>query len=75
MKIGTTGRRLEAKINVIAQDLLGECSRKVYFFPMTGEVKVRKLKSSYNTTIIARESEYRVKVAQTSTAGDVDFFD
>ncbi|MFT6270272.1 MAG: chemotaxis protein CheD [Alphaproteobacteria bacterium] len=63
------------KITVVAQDLLGEFPRKVYFFPMTGEVKVRKLKSIHNTTILDRESEYRVKVGQTSTAGDVDLFD
>lgn len=63
------------RINVLAQDLLGEFPRKVYFFPLTGEVKVRKLKSIHNSTILDRESEYRVKVAQTSTAGDVDLFD
>jgi len=62
-------------INVIAQDLLGEYPRKVYFFPLTGEVKVRKLKSLHNTTILDRESEYRVKVNQTPAAGDIDLFD
>jgi chemotaxis protein CheD len=67
---------LEAEnISILAQDLLGEYPRKVYFFPMTGEVKVRKLKSIHNTTLLDRESEYRVKVAQTPTAGDVDLFD
>ncbi len=63
------------KIPVVAKDLLGEFPRKVYFFPLTGEVKVRKLKSMHNTTIIDRESEYQVKVAQTPAAGDVDLFD
>jgi len=63
------------KINVLAEDLLGEFPRKVYFFPLTGEVKVRKLKSLHNTTILDRESEYRVKVNQTPAAGDVDLFD
>lgn len=62
-------------IPISAQDLLGEFPRKVYFFPLTGEVKVRKLKSLHNTTIIDRESEYRVKVSQTPSAGDVDLFD
>lgn len=61
-------------ITICAQDLMGEFPRKVYFFPMTGEVKVRKLKSLHNATILERESEYRVKVAQTPTAGDVDLF-
>lgn len=61
-------------INVNAEDLLGEYPRKVYFFPLTGEVKVRKLKSMHNTTIMDRESEYRKKVSQVPTSGDVDLF-
>jgi chemotaxis protein CheD len=67
---------LEAeKIRVVATDLLGEFPRKLYQFPETGEVKVRKLKSMHNTTIIDRESEYRVKIIQTATkGGDVDLF-
>lgn len=62
-------------INTVAEDVLGEYPRKVYFFPLTGEVKVRKLKSMHNATILDRESEYRVKVSQNSSAGDVDLFD
>ncbi|MEM0912596.1 MAG: chemoreceptor glutamine deamidase CheD [Pseudomonadota bacterium] len=62
-------------IPVTAKDLLGDYPRKVYFFPMTGEVKVRKLKSLHNTTILDRESEYRVKINQQPTSGDVDLFD
>ncbi|MFC4698590.1 chemoreceptor glutamine deamidase CheD [Glaciecola siphonariae] len=61
-------------LKVVAKDLLGEFPRKIYFFPLTGEVKVRKLKSLHNTTILERESEYRVKVNQTPASGDVDFF-
>ncbi|WP_395338623.1 chemoreceptor glutamine deamidase CheD [Ningiella sp. W23] len=61
-------------IRVVAKDLLGDYPRKVYFFPLTGEVKVRKLKSLHNKTIIERESEYRVKVNQTPASGDIDFF-
>lgn len=67
---------LEAEnIPLKAQDLLGEFPRKVYFFPLTGEVKVRKLKTLHNTTIIDREVEYREKVVKTPTAGEVDLFD
>jgi chemotaxis protein CheD len=61
-------------LKVVARDLLGEFPRKIYFFPLTGEVKVRKLKSLHNTTILDRESEYRVKINQTPASGDVDFF-
>jgi chemotaxis protein CheD len=62
-------------ITVIATDLLGEYPRKLYQFPATGEVKVRKLKSMHNTTIFDRETEYKVKIKQTTqTGGDVDLF-
>lgn len=67
---------LEAEnIPIRAKDLLGEFPRKVYFFPLTGEVKVRKLKTMHNNTIIDREVEYREKVITTPTAGEVDLFD
>jgi chemotaxis protein CheD len=67
---------LEAeKIRVTATDLLGEYPRKLYLFPDTGEVKVRKLKTMHNSTIIDRESEYKVKIKQTaSKGGEVDLF-
>lgn len=63
------------KIRVTATDLLGEFPRKLYQFPDTGEVKVRKLKTMHNTTIIDRESEYKVKIKQAANrGGDVDLF-
>lgn len=62
-------------IKVTATDLLGDFPRKLYQFPDTGEVKVRKLKSMHNNTIVDRESEYKVKIKRTSQAGgDVDLF-
>lgn len=62
-------------IPIVARDLLDRFPRKVYFFPDTGEVKVRKLKSLHNSTIMDRESEYRLKLRQsTKKSGDVDLF-
>ncbi len=62
-------------LSIKAKDLLGEFPRKVYFFPISGEVKVRKLKAMHNTTIIDRESEYRVRINQQPASGDVDLFE
>jgi chemotaxis protein CheD len=45
-------------IPIIASDLLDEYPRKVYFFPETGKVLVRKIKSLHNSTIMDRESEF-----------------
>ena len=50
------------RIPVLARDLLGPYPRKVYFFVETGEVKVRKIKTMHNTTILDRESEYRMRI-------------
>lgn len=62
-------------IPVVAQDLLGEFPRKVYFFPDTGQVLVKKIKSLHNSTISDRESEYRMRVRYTPKSGDVELFD
>jgi len=61
-------------IPIVAQDLLGEFPRKVYFFPETGKVMVRKIKSIHNTTIMDRESEYRMRVKYTPKSGDIELF-
>jgi chemotaxis protein CheD len=63
------------QIPLVAQDLLGIYPRKVYFFPDTGQVLVRKLRSLHNTTILDRESEYRMRVRDLHQSGDVDLFD
>lgn len=62
------------KIPISAQDLLDVYPRKVYFFPATGRVLVKKLKTQHNSTIIDREAEYRRKIAETKVSGDVELF-
>ncbi|WP_416307343.1 chemoreceptor glutamine deamidase CheD [Neptunicella sp. SCSIO 80796] len=61
-------------IPVLASDLLDKYPRKVYFFPDDGNVKVRKIKSLHNSTIIDRESEYRMRIRQANKGGEVDLF-
>lgn len=63
------------QIPVVAKDLLGEFPRKVYFFPDTGQVLVKKIKTLHNSTISDRESEYRMRVKFTPKSGDVELFD
>lgn len=62
------------RIRVLAQDLLGEYPRKVYFFPASGRVMVRKLKSVHNNTILERERAYGQRLRITPIAGDVELF-
>jgi chemotaxis protein CheD len=62
------------RIKVASQDLMGLYPRKVYFFPASGRVLVRKLKSVHNNTIIEREQIYRQRLKSSSIAGDVELF-
>ncbi|MBK8188594.1 MAG: chemoreceptor glutamine deamidase CheD [Cellvibrio sp.] len=61
-------------IPIVAKDLLDDFPRKVYFFPAEGKVMVKKIKSVHNSTIVDRESEYRMRVKYTPKSGDVELF-
>jgi chemotaxis protein CheD len=62
-------------IYVAAQDLLDIYPRKVYFFPQSGLVRVKKLKTVHNDTVINRESEYKARLQYSKAAGDVELFE
>ena len=63
------------KIALAAQDLLDIYPRKVYYFPNSGLVRVKKLKQVHNDTIISRESEYVTRLHYAKMEGDVELFD
>ena len=48
--------------------------RKVYFFPQTGKVLVKKLKQLNNYTLVKREQAYATQLQGSRVAGDVDLF-
>lgn len=62
------------RIPVVGQDLLDMYPRKVYFFPDTGQVLIRKIKSLHNNTIMDRESAYRIQL-RNKPIQDVELFD
>jgi chemotaxis protein CheD len=62
------------KIKVVAEDLLDIYPRKVYFFPQTGKVMVKRLKSVHNDTIVDREKEYNLRLKYAKVEGDVELF-
>lgn len=49
-------------IPVMASDLEDVCPRKLYFFPETGRVKLRRLRSEESTRVIREEQEYRQNI-------------
>ncbi|MFH1495892.1 MAG: chemoreceptor glutamine deamidase CheD [Pseudomonadota bacterium] len=62
------------EIKVVAQDLLDIYPRKVYYFPKTGKVLVKKLKRVHNDTIVEREKEYSSRLQYSRMEGDVELF-
>ncbi len=62
------------KVRVVAQDLIDVYPRKVYYFPHSGKVLVKKLRNIHNDTIYVRESEYRAHLVKEEVAGDVELF-
>jgi chemotaxis protein CheD len=62
------------RIPVKAEDLLGFHPRKIYFFPATGKVFVKRIRELHNATIVERESEYNLKLRDAPIGGDVELF-
>jgi chemotaxis protein CheD len=62
-------------IPVVAQDLLGVLPRKIYYFPNSGKVMVKKLRDTANDTIIMRELAYKKRLIATKVDGDIELFD
>jgi chemotaxis protein CheD len=68
-------RYLKAEgIRVVSEDLLDIYPRKVYYFPKTGKVMVKKLKQLNNYTLVKREEAYSSKLKTNDVAGEVDLF-
>ncbi|WP_420477243.1 chemoreceptor glutamine deamidase CheD [Noviherbaspirillum sp. ST9] len=61
-------------IRVVAEDLNDIYPRKVYFFPRTGKVLVKKLKQLNNNTLVNREQDYASRLLTNPVAGDVELF-
>ena len=62
------------KIPVVARDLLDIYPRKVYFFPTSGRVLVKKLRNMHNTTIERREQEYVSRLQESKVEGEIELF-
>lgn len=61
-------------IRVTGEDLMDIYPRKVYFFPKTGKVLVKKLKQLNNYTLVKREEAYSSKLKTNDVSGDIDLF-
>ena len=61
-------------IRMVAEDLLGVHPRKIYYFPTSGRVLVKKIKELHNHTIVERESEYDMRLRNVGGGGDIEMF-
>jgi len=58
---------------VSGEDVGGPFPRKVYYFPQTGVVKVKKIQTMANDTILLREKEYADHI-KNQNGNDVELF-
>lgn len=61
-------------IRIVAEDLNDVHPRKVYYFPRTGKVLVKKLRQLNNNTLVNREQDYANRLQSGSVSGDVELF-
>lgn len=62
------------KIRVVAEDLNDVHPRKVYYFPRSGKVLVKKLMQTHNDTLVKREIEYASRLKVAPVGGEIDLF-
>ncbi|WP_305823809.1 chemoreceptor glutamine deamidase CheD [Massilia brevitalea] len=62
------------RIPVLAEDLNDIYPRKVYFFPKTGKVLVKKLMQTQNDTLAKRELDYAKRLKVEPVGGEIDLF-
>ena len=64
----------DERIRVTGEDLLDIYPRKVYYFPKTGKVLVKKLRQLNNYTLVKREQDYASKLKTNDVGGEIDLF-
>lgn len=62
-------------IPILASDLCDVYARKVYFFPGSGHVMMKRIHELNNSTIIERESQHRWELSRQAPSGSVDLFE
>jgi chemotaxis protein CheD len=62
------------RIPLLAEDLNDIYPRKVYFFPRTGKVLVKKLMQTHNDTLARRELDYASRLKVEPVGGEIDLF-
>jgi len=61
-------------LRILGEDLGDIYPRKVMYFPATGKVLLKKLRTLHNTTVIERETSYLEDLKKEPVQGEVDLF-
>ncbi|MCB1875749.1 MAG: chemoreceptor glutamine deamidase CheD [Chromatiales bacterium] len=59
---------------VTAKDLGGDSPRKVVYYPKSGRVLMKKLRSLHNDTIVQRERRYLHEIDEQPVVGEIELF-
>jgi chemotaxis protein CheD len=62
------------RIPVVAEDLLGQEARKVYFFSHTGRVMVKTIREQTKPAVVDREMRYQKRIVVRPISGDAELF-
>lgn len=61
-------------LKLVADDLGDICPRKVYYYPGSGVVRVKKLRALHDNTLVEREMAYVDELRKAPVAGEIDLF-
>lgn len=61
-------------LKLLSEDVGDIYPRKVQYTPATGRLRIKRLRSMHNDTIIRRETEYEHNLERETVSGDVELF-
>ncbi len=61
-------------LTLLGEDVGDVYPRKVDYYPSTGKVRVKKLRSVHNDTLVDRETVYANAIEQKPVVGDIELF-
>jgi chemotaxis protein CheD len=61
-------------LNLVSRDLGDVYPRKVYYFPKTGRVRMKKIKDIYDDSLVMREKQYASQIRNAPVEGSIELF-
>lgn len=65
---------MEERLKIISKDLGDTCSRKILYYPQTGQVKVRRSFSNTSKVVEQQEMQYIESMKTNDTSGEIELF-